>query len=352
MPLASGAVEESPEEAVARPVCLAFQLGWDMSRLYAIATIHRSFKYKPGTKLQSQRDFGTLHTERRLAAVSSGLQRMAGAFKAAGLERPTLTPLLSTYMGGGSKDEVREAVYRLHVATLITTQAADPRLGSAYNLGRALADTAIESDLDVLRERFTRQRVNGLREELAQLASSFPAHAARAVSQSLCVWQCALAPRFKNGATGKGPAAALPRQAEVWRGLLSGERLPSDRLEVEDYQRAAKQLVGNSSNVAWDVLRAYRLALLIGLAVVVAGVAVAIAVGGAVAVIAGTGAAASALGISWKGVASTFSTLAANLRAPLWGAELDLAIAEAITLPEAHAAYDELPVSAQCCLAR
>jgi hypothetical protein len=257
--------------------------------------------------------------------------------------------VLSRYTAGASKAEIREAAYRLHVDTLITTQAADPRLGSAYNLGRALADTAIESDLRVLRGRFKFQRVKGLREELAQLASSFPAHAARAVSHSLCVWQCALAPRMKKGASGDGPERALPRQAEMWRALLSGERVGSDRLEIEDYQRAAKRLAGNASTVAWGVVRSYWLALVISLAVILGGVAVAIAVGGAPAVVAGIGAAASALGISWRGLAATLATLAAHLRAPLWGAELDLAIAEAITVPEARDAYNRLPESGRRC---
>ena len=344
--------EQDPGAAVAMPVCLAFQLGWDMNRLYRVASLMRPFAYSGDSKLPSQRDFGgALNTERRLASVSSGLRRLAGALEAAGLARPAMTDLISRYTGGGPKEEVREAVYRLHVETLITVQAADPRLGSAYNLGRAFADSATQSDLEVLKKRFSFYRVQGLREELEQLAGSFPPHAAHAVSDSLCVWQAALGPRLEAGASGKGPEDALPRQAETWRGLLSGERLGSDRLDTDDYAGAAKRLVNHAGTVAWGVVRSYGLALAAGLAIVVGGLAVAIAAGGAVAVVGGIGAAASALGVSWKGIAATLSALSGHLRAPLWEAELDLAIAHAITVREARQAYARLPASEQRCKA-
>lgn len=346
----TAAVQDTPEEAVSRPVCLAFQLGWDIGRLYQVATIYRPLNYSAGAKLLSQRDFGgTLNTERRLASVSAGLKRLEGAFDTAGLRRPSLGEVLAKYTRGAPKEELREAVYRLQVELLITTQAADPRLGSAYNLGRALADTALGADLKELRRLFNFYRVNGLREELRQLSSSFPPHAAQSVSHSLCIWQCALTPRLKKRASGQGAEQALPRQAEVWRALLSGERAGTDRLQIADYQQAANKLVSNASTVARSVIRRYWLPLLTGLAVAIGGVVLAVKVGGTAAVITGVGAAASALGISWKGVATTLGNLANHLRAPLWGAELDMAIALAITVPETLSAYKELPEERQLC---
>lgn len=334
------------------PACIAFQLGWDMSRLYHVASVYRPYRYMGKTKLPAQRDFGgSLNTERRLAAVSAGLRRLEDSFERAQLARPSLTAVLSRYTGGASKEELREAIYRLHVEVLICLQAADARLGSAYNVGRVLADTATPSDLDVLKDRFSFHRVRGLQEELAQLAASFPPHAARAVSSSLCVWQYVLSARFKTADRSSAPENALPRQSEIWRGVLSGERIGTDRLEVEDYVDAGQRLVDQARSIAWGVMKAYRLALLTGIVIAVAGLAIAIAVGGAGAVIAGIAAAASALGVSWKGVASTLTALTGHLRAPLWGAELDLAVAHAITLREARDAYDRLPEALQRCRA-
>lgn len=291
-------------DSIDQPVCIAFQVGWDMSRLYRVASIHRPYAYTGKDKLPAQRDFGgTLNTERRMTAVSAGLRRLEQVFKRAELRCPSLGPLLSRYVAGASKEEIREAVYRLHVETLIALQAADARLGSAYNIGRVFADSATPSDLAVLKHSFAFQRVQGLRQELAQLAASFPPHAARAVDQSLCLWQCVISARLSEKRSSSGAEAALPRQAEVWRGLLSGERLATDRLAVEDYVGIGKRFVDRSRATAWTVVKAYHAALLLALGVVVAGLALTVVVGKAGSAIAGLAAAATALGISWKGSA-------------------------------------------------
>jgi hypothetical protein len=57
----------------------------------------------------------------------------------------------------------------------------------------------------------------------------------------------------------------------------------------------------------------------------------------------------SALGVSWKGIATILTTLAGKLRAPLWGAELDWAIGEAVSLIEGRNAYARLPEKARRC---
>jgi hypothetical protein len=333
------------------PVCIAFQLGWDMSRLYNVAAVYRPYKYTGKAKLPAQRDFGgALNTERRLAAVSSALQRLDDSFSSARLTRPSLRTVVSQYTSGAPKDDVREAIYRLHVQVLIGLQAADARLGSAYNVGRTFADVATSSDLDILKDRFSFHRVQGLRQELSELAASFPRHAARAVSNSLCIWQCVLASISGTPAqSGKGPAAALPRQTEVWRGILSGERLGTDRLEVDDYLEAANNLVHQTRSIAWGVVKSYNKALLASGLVIAAGLGTAIVVGGAGSVIAGIVAAASALGISWRGIGAILTSLGQRLRAPLWEAELDWAVTKAITLREAREAYARLPLERQRC---
>lgn len=347
--------EATATDTIDMPVCVAFQLGWDMSRLYHVASIYRPYSYTGKSKLPAQRDFGgTLNTERRLAAVSAGLRRLEGSFTRVQLPCPSLASVLYQYTGGARKEELREAIYRFHVEVLISLQAADARLGSAYNMGRVLADTATPSDLGVLRQRFSLHRVRGLRAELSELAAAFPPHAARAVSNSLCIWQCVLAGRFKaSGQSQPGPETALPRQAEIWRGVLSGERLGTDRLELEDYVDAGRHMVDHARSLSWGVVKSYRAGLLTGAAIALSGLGAAIAIGGVGSIIAGLAAAASALGVSWKGVASTLNALAEYLRAPLWGAQLDLAVTHAITLPEARNAYAHLrPERRRCEAAR
>ena len=47
---------------------------------------------------------------------------------------------------------------------------------------------------------------------------------------------------------------------------------------------------------------------------------------------AGLSAVLAALGLTWKGVGGTLGVLAGKLEAPLWGAELDGAVTDAVTL--------------------
>ena len=101
-------------------------------------------------------------------------------------------------------------------------------------------------------------------------------------------------------------------------------------LKVSDYTEAADRLVERSREVLGASLRRYAGPLFAVAGLVVVGVAAASRLDGAGEVIGVLGAAAAALGVTWKGIGSTLATLASQLRAPLWGAELDYAIAVAI----------------------
>jgi hypothetical protein len=61
-------------------------------------------------------------------------------------------------------------------------------------------------------------------------------------------------------------------------------------------------------------------------------------IGGSSATVAGASSLLAALGVTWKGLGGALGGLTAKLEQPLWGAVLDNAIAEAITLkPENEA---------------
>ena len=60
----------------------------------------------------------------------------------AGLKPPDFAPLLASFAQGVSDPAERcQTVLNLHRELLSTLTAADYRLGTAYGLGRALADT-------------------------------------------------------------------------------------------------------------------------------------------------------------------------------------------------------------------
>lgn len=348
--------------AIDEPVCLAFQLGWDMSCLYhqartraqipkfTVAKADGGKKLYP--KLPAQSDFnGSQRTARRLTAVGAGLFRLTAAFERAGFQRPSTEEVRRAFEVKGGRDTLKEQIFNLHTTVLIRLQAADARLGSAYNLGRALVATRECSTARELRSQFRAQRINGLRAELDDLVSALPVHAGHAVSMSLCWWQCALAPRLK-GSQDDGQvklAKGLRRQADLWRALLSGEKKGSDMLRAEDYTAAANRLLDHAASIATVVLRSHWRRLALGCAAIVTAIALAIGFGGVAGTVAGIGALAAAFGISWKGIGTTVTGLATQLRAPLWRAELDLAIAKAITDQSIRGTYAKLPARERRC---
>jgi hypothetical protein len=348
--------------AIDEPVCLAFQLGWDMSCLYHQArtrarvpkfTIARDGdRKKLYPKLPAQSDFnGSQRTARRLTAVGAGLFRLTPAFERAGFQRPSTDEVRIAFEVEGGRDALKERIFHLHTTVLVRLQAADARLGSAYNLGRALVATRECGTATELRSQFRAQRINGLRDELDDLVSALPVHAGHAVSMSLCWWQCALAPRLK-GSKDDGQvrlAKGLRRQADLWRALLSGEKRGADMLRAEDYTAAANRLLDHAASIAAVVLRTHWRRLALGCAAIIVAIALAIGFGGVAGTVAGIGAAAAAFGISWKGIGTTVTGLADQLRAPLWRAELDLAIAKAITDKSVRSAYAKLPARERHC---
>jgi hypothetical protein len=58
------------------------------------------------------------------------------------------------------------------------------------------------------------------------------------------------------------------------------------------------------------------------------------------AIVAGAGTILASLGLTWRGVGRALGGLASKLERPLWGAELDIAVTQAITLLEREDARD------------
>lgn len=347
------------DPAVSNPVCLAFQLGWDMGCLYhqahprhsarefRVREVHGKTVYP---KLPAQRDFtGSERTERRIVAVNAGLYRLSASFERAGFQPPAIDGVRIAF-DSNDRDGLKEAAFELHSATLLFLQASDPRLGSAYNLGRALMATGTASSVE-LKNRFRRSRIKGLRDELDDLVSALPAHVGRAVGTSLCWWQCALAPKLEGLQAGDTPKLArkLGRQADMWRALLSGEKNGADMLAASDYTSAAGRVLNHAASIAAAALRNHWAPLSLSLGLIIGAVVLAIAIGGVEGTLAAIAGGAAAFGVSWKGIGATVGTLATQLQGPLWHAELDTSIAEAITDPAIRKAYERLPANAQRC---
>ena len=158
------------------------------------------------------------------------------------------------------------AVDGLFATISATFTAASTRMGEALSLGFDLANTcrlprevstknekaAHQNDKDVNKnENGTKAkeaekaflqlfgaRVVKVQAALADLASSLPQHAARAVALSLAQWMYwAGKPELNKHAVAwpdPAVAAALSRQGEVWRALLAGEKRGQDMLSGDD----------------------------------------------------------------------------------------------------------------------
>jgi len=293
----------------------AEQTGQDPKRSLLLTTPPRSLRIRQvQTKLAVLRPY--LQAVGRAEAQSARLKRLTRVSDAGPLHHDDVLTLVGELSGDLS--------------------AASTRLGKAFGLGFDLANTcrlpqgATQSDFE---DRFG-SRVVGIQEALADLSSTLPNHAARSVSLSLALWQAwAEKQQLSNRRVQwphDGVQDALARQGEVWRSVLSGEKLGEDVLDVNDYLGALRTLAARLlSSRRWVMVL-----LVMTVAAIGAGVYLLIAQPGLPSKIGGVALSVlGALGISTATVKRTFSNVAGQLERELWGAELDAAIAEAIVVP-------------------
>ncbi len=213
--------------------------------------------------------------------------------------------------------------------------AASTRLARAFDLGFDLATTCRLADQATLPdlEEVLGGRATAVQQALADLSSVLPDHAGRAVSLSLAVWQHWAANPQLSRRPVKWPNAsvgrALQRQGEVWEAVLSGEKLGKDMLGVSDYARALWALVRGvfSRWWVWMIVVATVAAASGGIYLLIAHGSTAKKIEGAV--LTGLGAA----GLRVASLKRMLGNLADELEREVWGAELDRAIGDAITVP-------------------
>jgi hypothetical protein len=328
------------DPAVAAQISLAFALGWQMAELYRRPFAHQEPLSGPPERLPGiSRLTDTQRLELGLSEIDAALSRLQDRISAAGLVRPTTDDVHRVFVDQGSAAaEGHRQLFKLHLDVLRTLSAADFRLGKAYSLGRATADLARPPrDSADLEERFDRFRLERLRAWLNDLTSLLPAHSARAVLHSLTSWHAWIAnfevfdDRNRAWDEHHGTiATTLERQGELWRALLSGEKVARDMLTAEDYVRAGQAMLQRARRLLWQFLSRFSPLPILLFVVLIAAVLIFINNGTSQLVV-GVASVATALGITWKGTTSTLGRAAARLEQPLWGAELDGAIAEAVT---------------------
>lgn len=311
-------------------VCAAVALGWQVATLY-----HSPPPRGPvGDPVRGDRLPGRSGFTPATQSKWLGEQIAAGAADLLAEQPQALTDALTaarTHLDkeDPDRDAILDAIFVLHCQLFEALTVADFRLGKAYGLGRAVAETALvpaaagDGEAEAkFRELLDGGRLTTIKNWLTALKTMLPHHTAYAASRGLDEWH-----RWASGrrttADWDGARTDMRIQGYLWRELLTGEKAGKDLLSSSGYLVAAFQVAK----------RAWWLFLAMGV----------IAVGVVLAVLLIPGLSATvrlAATLAWIG-----ATLAAGLKAAgpligsavegaegwLWQTELDESVATAAT---------------------
>jgi hypothetical protein len=237
-------------------------------------------------------------------------------------------------------DAIRTAILGLHVAVLVQLTAEDYRLGKAYGLGRALADTCAPARgneterRQALEHHLESHRAQVIVGWLDDLKTVLPAHASHGVIGSLQRWECwaeAVGLATIDAVAVNSTTHVLHRCGQRWRAIISGEKDATDLLEVGDYVSAARDTLASVAAIARAL--ALRLWAPLAMATVLMGVGIwlIIANHSTAQVLAGLGTIAGGLGITWRSAAGSVGHVSIDIIRPLWEAQIDAVVAARLT---------------------
>lgn len=326
-------------------VTCAFATGWQMTELFQCALrIKTCGSDVGGAALPGKDGLACLReldasdrAHLALDEVGVALFKLRGRFAEAAVEPPTADDLPAILDAARKGDDtLMKAVSAKHDDLLRRLGAADFRIGKSYRLGVQLAQAVLGPEERADLDHAFGARAVAVRTSLADLASAFPPHASRAVSISVRTWELwASDPELEGEpvtqANWAGVRSALRRQGKLWRSLLSGEKCGEDMLSTPDYVKAANGLVGKASRMALSFTRGL---IAVVMFAIVAGALLAFvasddslrAIGGPIVALAGS------IGLTGIGLRTRASRFAKHLEEHLWVAEMDEAVAAAITI--------------------
>lgn len=315
-------------------VSLAFALGWQMAELY-----RRKRRFSPDpARPEDLPGIGSLGDAQLidlgLHQIEAGIAKLSRTITAGGQTVPSIQSALNNMQNTKDHNARDAIILQLHVELLSTLTAADFRLGKAYGLGRALADTCRNpQSIEDLEHELKRERIAMVGGWIGDLSSNFPPHAGHSVRDSLERWSEAVsADPSRLTLNLDGTLSRLRRQGALWRSLLSGEKQGEDMLELSDYVMAAESLIVRFRALALQMIDRFKVLSAIIVLLFLGGIALVAVAGSSASIVAGATAIFASLGLTWKGVGASLGRAVAKIEQPAWEAQLDLAIADAITL--------------------
>jgi hypothetical protein len=287
-------------------VIAAFKLGWLMGEVIAD-------RHAPPVA-------SILASDPSAVYAAQGLQLNALVTQLKVGDSAELTALETALKQGSAAKEAEAWEPRLLTALL----GAHVRFAKAYGLARQLGALTHEKQLST--GRFALNDVSEMLALLDDLSTVLPPHAARGVANSIRRWRGQVN-------LPENSAALLTVQGQLWRTVLAGEKRATELLEPQNYLDAAERLAGKFGQTALAELRRHVAWVVLIVVLFVGGIVLLLITpkhpGGTAA---GLSAVLAALGLTWKGLGGTLGVLAGKLEAPLWGAELDGAVTDALTL--------------------
>ena len=315
-------------------VCAAVSLGWQVAKLYH-SPVHVGAAADPqrGPRLPGISGFPD-------ATRSKWLAEQVDTTVTALLPMPPdpVIEALGQVIGllgddQRSRGATLDAVFTLHCRLLESLTVADFRLGKAYGLGRALAETtlvpaaAAADDLaGAFGELLAAGRVATIKDWLVELKTMLPDHAAYAVSAGLTDWQqWVAAPRAATD--WRGAQLEMRVQGQLWRGLVTGEKAGSDMLNLSGYLGAARQIAKRAIIAArWPILIA-----LLATAGVIVTVLTLHSVSPTARLVAGLAWVGATLAAAFKASGSLLGSAVKGAEGWLWQTELDESVATVAT---------------------
>jgi hypothetical protein len=262
--------------------------------------------------------------------VEVAFTRLEALVEKAKLKLPSLEKLKQCLKEAARRDEASHVENR--VAAVLG--AVDFKLGKAYGVGRALLNlTSRPAAGATLASHLTEARVAPVVAAIDDLSTVLAPHAGHSVRGSIHEWRISVTSGSAVAREHADTWLALARQGELWRALLAGEKSGLDMLEIEDYVDAGERMSKRMRTVVLRALKKFPEVMILVLALLAVGIAVLVVFrDSAAAIVAGAGTILASVGLTWRGAGRSLGGLAAKLEQPLWGAELDIAIMQAITL--------------------
>jgi hypothetical protein len=322
-------------------IALALEIGWTMAVLYGVAGLRPAGDPPPLTGLPTEHELDpadrmTLEQRR----VNALLARLKGLVPDTGNTVQTIA--LNGSADASAPNDNQKSLIASNLTILEWLACAGRDFGLAYQLGRSLRDTA--SPREALVTQLSRFRVSIIQEWLSTLQPYLPGDSAAIVSVSVGRWADFISTVFDPSTPGglrpgqSEPAAAaattssLLAQGDAWIDLLTDAESAQKLLTPEGYVATAEAALGRTARIVRRVVAHYRYVLVI-LAVALGGVLyfAASGIGGAGRAWTQIAAVASALGITWKGIATAVARISEQAEKPIYDLEKIDALAWAVT---------------------